>query len=100
MKKWGDPGQGFTSSAGGDESRRPDYFVGLSFVLPGGALFAGPGTGPGSRPGDPHPDRVIMFICPDHGNPECLFSLLPDGPGYDVRHEIEGDILFYEGVTL
>ena len=41
-----------------------------------------------------------MLFCPDHGNPERLFSVLPDGPGDDVRHEIEGDVLFDEGGTF
>ena len=41
-----------------------------------------------------------MLFCPDHGDPERLFPLLPDDPGNDVRHEIERDVLFDEGVTL
>jgi hypothetical protein len=41
-----------------------------------------------------------MLFCPDHGNPECPFSPLPDGPGDDGRYEVEGNILLYEGEIL
>lgn len=92
LHKKGEPDQGLDRSTGFDKDRR-------LWIFTGPVLCAGFCSLPGRLSCGPQTDRVIMLFCPDYRDAEYLITALPDGPGDDVQHQVERDVLLNEWVA-